>query len=150
MQITAKIEAKRVRQSVHNIGQALPKLGKRDLRNAMQSAQYEASGDWSGDASYSVPPPPNSNYTRAGTYGASFELRSNTGVSYTLISDAVSRYGAHYTPYVGGGAYGSGQAEIHQGRWPIIADVVRKWIETLTQSFSVTMSRLFRQEGIGL
>lgn len=149
MQVTAKIEAGKVRQSLHNLGDAIPKIGRRRFKQTMEQARYEASGGYTGGASYSIAAPPRPSYERTGTYGRSFGIRDNGGLSYTLQSDAVQR-GNHYTTAVGGNASGQGQAAVHVGRWPKIADSVRKWLGQLLQDIEADLAAVLRQEGMGL
>jgi len=144
MQITARIEDRVVRQSLHRLGDALPNIGRRRLKSVMTDSKYEASGRYSGGASYSVPPPTGSTYIRTGDYGSSFYLVQNEGVSYTLHADS------DHARYVGGMADGTGQAAIHIGRWPNIAATVRSFLQTLTTEIEQDISAMLRSMGIGL
>lgn len=149
MQITAKIDDGKVRQSLHKVGDALPKIGKRRLKNVVKQASYDASGGYNGGASYSLAAPEKPSYKRTGTYGRSFKVVESGPISYTLKSDAVQN-GRHYTVKVGGNAEGQGQAGIHVGRWPLIMQSVRKYLETLVTEFEQELSQLLRGEGMGL
>jgi len=150
VQITVQVKNNRVvYQSVKRIGDALPKLTKRVMKNIMSTARYEASGRYSGGASYGVPERPGQTYQRTGTYGSSFKVVDNGGKSYTLKSDAVQR-GRHYTQYVGGNYLGENQAGVHRGRWPLIFEALKKWAQMMTTEIKQTLSEIIRGQGVGL
>lgn len=148
-QVTSKVEDGAVRQSLKKIGDAIPRIGRRQMKRVIESAKYEASGGWNGGSSYSLAGPEKPSYERTGTYGESFEVVDNGGLSYTLKSDAVQR-GQHYTSLVGGNYEGLHQAWMHVGRWPLIGPTVTKWINTLVQEIEVEIGYILRQEGMGL
>ena len=61
-------------------------------------------------------------YQRTRAYAAAWHLEEEKqGFSLTTAGRSADRYAR----YVGGDAFGRGQAHIHAGRWPLVADVVR-------------------------
>lgn len=154
MQITVKIEDKKVRQGVHNIGEAIPRIGKRRVKQAMDGAKADASGQFprGSFSGYTVAPPAGSTYTRTGRYGKSFQVAAtDSGMGYKLSSDAIYK-GNHYSVYVGGNAQGQGQAAIHarRGGWALIKDAVDKWVAILIREVKADLSQIVRGEGMGM
>lgn len=117
--------AENIQIGLNKLGAALPGLANTDVEEAMNLAKHEASGYWAGGNSYAIPELPNQGYIRTGVYARSMYVEQD-GRAFRLQSEAP------YSVYVGGDAQGQGQAWMHKGRWPVIADVVRKWAETLT------------------
>jgi hypothetical protein len=107
---------------------ALPQLTRDELDSVMDNAKRDASGGYSGGASYAVQPPMNSTYQRTGNLGRS-TYWEREGQTYRMYSVAIDKRGRAYSVYVVGDASGSGQADIHQGRWPLLADVMTKWAQ---------------------
>jgi hypothetical protein len=149
VQVTAKVVDGKVRQSLRALGDVIPKVGRRRLKQILQSAKYEASGGWNGGNSYSMAGAEKPSYQRTGTYGESYKIVDNGAVSYTLQSDAVQD-GQHYTPFVGGNAAGTGQAFMHIGRWPLIGPTVEKWLRALVDDIEQDLSQFLRAQGIGM
>ncbi len=152
-QITVTVKNQRVYQSLHRVADRLPNLTKATLTKAWKIVKKEASGGYSGGASYAVPPIPGSLYRRTGTYGRSFRTSVDgtlkTGLRAKMVSNAVQK-GRAYTKYVGGMADGSKQAGIHKGRWPVIRDVVRDAIKQINRDLSNEIKTIIRDEGVGL
>ena len=151
MQITVRVDDEKVKVGIRNVGRALPEVTKADVRVAMEGAKVEASGDYPGGGymGYTVPTVYGQTYQRTGEYGRSFDV-TETGLSYTLSSDAWSPRGEQYTVAVGGNAAGQGQSRWHVKRWPVIADVIKKWVATLMFNLDKSLSKLLRDEGMGL
>lgn len=152
-QVTVAIRDKKVRQSLHVIGEAIPRVGKKRVKQAMDGAKADASGQFprGSFSGYTVAPPAGSSYTRTGRYGKSFYVQQTSDKGYKLTSDAVDKYGRHYTPFVGGYANGTGQAAIHarRGGWMLIKDAVDKWVKILIREIKADLSQIIRGEGMG-
>ena len=148
-QITVKTNAGQVIQSFRRVGEAMPGTVKADVKAVMETARYEASGYWTGGASYGVPEVPGQTYQRTGTYGASFKITDNGYRSFTLSSAAVQR-GVDYTRHVGGDYAGQGQAAVHRGRWPLIFNAVSRQVAALVKNVEQSLTDLFNQGGFGL
>ena len=103
MQFTLKIVDGQVRQSLKSLGEAVPEVTSRDVREAQLSARDEAR---------TYPPEISPTYQRTGTYYNSFQVEPTDYASWRLTSDA-SQNGRPYTVYVGGNAEGYGQARVH-------------------------------------
>jgi hypothetical protein len=81
-------------------------------------------------------------YQRTGTYGSAWNIvktdasRGNSE-GYALVGEAVNKEtGLEYTKYVSGSAYGTAQARIHQGRWPLLRDVIEEAMKELPKEIS--------------
>ena len=89
-------------------------------------------------------------YVRTGRYNKSFKVvktGKGTKRSYTLINTWAK------SKYVGGDAKAMQQSRIHAGRWPLVADTVRKFAQRLVKSKPQTTSKirnLIRSLGLGL
>lgn len=151
-QITVAIRDKKVIQSLHVIGEAIPRVSKKRVKEAMDGAKSDASGQFprGSFSGYVVAPPAGSSYTRTGRYGKSFHVTPTGDKGYRLTSDAVYK-GKHYTGYVGGNAQGQGQAAIHarRGGWMLIKDAVDKWVSILIREVKADLSQIIRGEGMG-
>lgn len=145
-QITVKVISDQVMRGLRNIGQAIPTIGKKDVLAAMKRAKKTASANYPGGAhgGYDVPP---RNYQRTGNYGRSFSIVQD-GLSVRLLSEAY-RDGKPYSVLVGGDATGAGQAGIHAGRWPKLADAVDAEVETLLTEIDADLSKVIRTNGLG-
>lgn len=146
-QITAKIIADQVQRGIRNIGQALPNIGKKHILAAMKRAKKTGSGGYSSGPYSGYNVPPRGAYVRTGTYGKSFDVIQD-GLSVRLVSEAY-RDGHPYSVFVGGDARGGGQASVHAGRWPKIADAVDAELDTLLTETDADLSRVIRQQGLG-
>jgi len=145
MKLTVKIESEKVRRSLKNVGDAIPKIGFRVLWRLMTNAKERAQ---------KYPPPISEKYQRTGIYGRSFKLvKLGTGIiGARLESDAVQK-GRHYTVFVGGNAIGHGQVEIHgrPGRWVLIKDAIdQEVIRHMVTEVEADMGDVLKQEGMGL
>lgn len=141
-QVTLKVDAKRVIQGVRRLGEAIPRIGDRRVKAAMQGALS--------DMQTEAPPFPGMKYERTGRYVASWRVYKRGNKSYTLEGDAVSNEGVHYSRYVGGDANGLGQTQRqatwpgHVNRWNLLKDVVEKWAQTLLKEISADLRDIIR------
>lgn len=143
MQLTIKVESGAVRQSLKQVGDAIPKIGFRTLWRLMTNAKERAQ---------KYPDElPDQHYIRTGIYGRSFKLvKLGTGIIGARIeSDAVQK-GRHYTVFVGGNAIGYGQAEIHAGRWTLIKDAVdQEVVRNMVTEVEADMGDVLQMQGMG-
>jgi hypothetical protein len=126
-QLSIKVKDHEVRTVNENLGLAIKRLPNGVMRPIMDEATKEASGGYAGGNSYAVPGT-GGGYVRTGRYGAGTKLHHTGGQSYRLEQTA------SYSRYVGGYADGSGQARIHQGRWPKLRDVVSRAAEKIVKA----------------
>lgn len=91
---------------------------------------------------------PGQKYVRTGTYNRSFRFAGSAG-KYQIKSDAVQK-GRHYTPFVGGYADGTGQAQIHAGRWTLIKDAVERAMDRVRRMAEEEFNRIINSGGQGL
>ena len=141
VQITSRLEDGQVRRSLKNIGMAIPRLTQRRLESGLKRAKKRIT---------TYPPElPRQVYVRTGNYGRSWAI-TQTGMSFTLQGRAIGKGGRDYTRFVGGYADGSGQAEIHAGRWTLAATAVDDELRQITNAIEVDLSAVIQNEGIGL
>jgi len=140
-QISVRLEgADTVRRGLNNFSKTLAPLTKKIIKVAMERARKKI---------IRYPPErPGQTYVRTGTYGRSYAL-NESGLTYTLVSDAVSPTGTRYTRYVGGMADGSGRAWMHVGRWKLAREAVDEEIDPLVAEINAEIKREAREQGIG-
>ena len=88
-------------------------------------------------------------YKRTGTYGDAWQVIKvdlKSGVGYQLRGRA-AQGGRDYTKYVSGSAYGTDQARIHQGRWPLLRDVVEESLAQLPKEIADSVVMVARRKG---
>lgn len=86
-------------------------------------------------------------YVRTGTYGRAWKV-IKTGEGYALTGEAISRRdGRDYTKYVGGDAYGTRQARVHQGRWALMRDEVERSLQQLPREIRNDVVMVARRKG---
>lgn len=130
----------KIREGLNRFSAALPDLTREDLRLALEAAKEKI---------IEYPPElPGQRYVRTGNYGRSFTVDLD-GLTATLKGSAYQN-GKDYTVFVGGNAEGFGQADIHYGRWPVIADEAARAADTLKPVLDDDIQKLAQQEGIGL
>lgn len=140
VQITSRFDGEKVKRSLHTVGAAIPKLTRRRLAAGMKRAQKRIT---------TYPPElPRQVYVRTGNYGRSWAVVQN-GMSFTLQGRAIGKGGRDYTRYVGGYADGSGQAEIHAGRWMLAATAVDQELATMVSEVEGDISAVLQNEGMG-
>jgi hypothetical protein len=87
--------------------------------------------------------PPKDSYVRTGRYGDNMVARntsSGAGIQYTIVDGVQDKWGRYYAGYVGG--FASTQASFHIGRWPSIAnEMKRKNFDRGVQRIITTMMR---------
>lgn len=88
---------------------------------------------------------PHQRYRRTGTYKRAWRIvKLENG--YRLYGRAVQK-GREYTKYVGGSAYGTKQARIHQGRWTAVRDAVEEALQELPRSIADQIVLVARRRG---
>lgn len=156
--LTRVTDERQVMQSGVRLGEYFGRLSDRRVYDAMDNARAELS----------IPAPPPSYpikwqtekqrraffatdgfgrgipTPRTGAYTQGFRVQKVELRAYRLIN----RVG--YSGYVGGRARGQDQSSIHAGRWPKIFDVIQKWSRRLLDVVGQDLSRVIRNEGIGL
>jgi hypothetical protein len=149
VQISVRVDDHKVKVALKKLGDAIPRITNKIMAQVMKDAKFDASGGWSGGASYQVPPKVGSKYQRTGTYGRSFKVVKYKPLAFRLYSDAIQN-GRHYTNYVGGDSKGFGQAGVHRNRWAVIFKTVTAYAKILVAKTEMAMKKYLRQEGIGL
>lgn len=149
--ITVRVDDSGVRRGLKRIGDAIPDLTDDEIMAGLDKARNEVRAQWprGGVQGYDAPLRRGQRYRRTGNLGASTTW-IRTGRSFQIVSNAISPRGQAYSVFVLGDAQGKGQTRIHRGRWPVFAEVVKKWSETMVQNINNALRRLVRDAGMGL
>ena len=165
MKVTVKVTGgKQVYQSLVKLGESVDQIVNSDIEKQLKAAQKELQKPgkpvtypvkWDSERQRraffatngfgrGIP------YKRTGRYVRSFRV-TKTGRGndrrYTLVNPWPK------TKYVGGDTRARQQSRIHGGRWPLIADVVKKYAQRLVKSKPQNVSKiktLIRRLGFGL
>ena len=107
--------AKIVRQGLQDLAVAVPKIGRRQVRNTLERIKKIMK----------VYPPERSGqlYARTFKLKRGWKIQTAGPTGYTISNRARFR-GRSYVKYVVGSATGTGQAWMHKGRWPLFRNVV--------------------------
>lgn len=165
MKVTVKVTGgKKVYQSIVKLGESIDTIVNADIEKQMNAALKELQRPgkpitypvkWDSERQRraffatdgfgsGIP------YKRTGRYSKSFRVvKTGKGAkrSYALINTWAK------AKYVGGDARAQRQSRIHAGRWPLVADTVRKFAQRLVKSKPQTTSKirtLIRRLGLGL
>lgn len=140
--ITVKVDNGRVYQSLRNVGDAIPRITDKAVKNAMTAARDEVR---------TYPPErPGQRYRRTGKRYRATQVVKVGLRAYRLESNPVYKGGRTANPYVIGDAFGKGQAWMHAGRWKLLYPTVKRWIAPLLTEIEMSLSQLLRREGLGL
>jgi hypothetical protein len=82
-------------------------------------------------------------YRRTGKYGQSWKVEKSKTKheGYMLISRL------NHAKWVSGSAYGTDQARIHRGRWPLLRDVVEEAVSMLPKEIADDIVMVARRKG---
>lgn len=126
-QFSVRLEGSdKLRVGFNKFVRTLETVTKAKLKQIMTAAM-KRSVPYNGGTSYDVE---ERSYKRTGNLGRSTWLE-NTGLTYTIRSDAYNSYGKPYSVYVIGNAMGAGQANIHRGYWTTMRNAIDLEIETV-------------------
>jgi hypothetical protein len=121
LSIRVSPEAELVRQGLQDLSAEIPRVGRRRIYDMINRITRTMEG---------YPPErPHQKYQRTGRYGASWHVEKLAD-GYSIYNNAEAK-GRQYPRFVVGDAYGTGQAWMHQGRWPLLRDEVDKEVEKL-------------------
>jgi hypothetical protein len=85
-------------------------------------------------------------YQRTGTYGRAWKVvRSGKG---WRLQGRAAQHGRDYTHWVGGYAYGGGQAAVHQGRWTPVRDAMDEAVKDLPRDIDRHIQMVARRKGL--
>ena len=107
--------AKIVRQGLQDLAVAVPKIGRRQVRNTLERIKKIMKVYPS--------PRPGQTYTRTFKLKRGWKIQTAGPTGYTISNRARFR-GRSYVKYVVGSATGTMQAWMHKGRWPLFRNVV--------------------------
>jgi hypothetical protein len=117
-----------IQMGIHKLGPAVVGLAQTDLLETMQGVEKSY---WGGEpGGYSVAERPGQTYQRTTNLRNSTYVMQ-TGLTVTIVSNAISPHGQPYSRFVLGDANGEGQAWFHQGRWPALATQVEEAADKL-------------------
>lgn len=143
MQISVRLENDdKVRLGLNKWAQAVERISRDDLRDAMRRAKKRSVSDPAGGP-YSVP---ERGYVRTGNLSASTELIED-GLTFRIESNAMHD-GEPYSVYVIGRADGSGQARIHQGWWTPLRTSVDDEIDDLVRDIDADLGQSAEAAGL--
>lgn len=140
MRLTINIkDAKLVRQGLHNLrdhmygifGQVVIRIVLDKVIKRMQ--RYP-------------PPRPGQRYVRTYRLKRSWKILRFGNSGYQITNNA-ARKGRQYARYVVGDAYGTGQAWMHQNRWPVFRDVVERAFEQAPKAIERSVHMVARRHG---
>lgn len=139
VQVTARVEGlDRVRLGFQKFISTMEPVSVEKIEAAQTRAAKRAI-PWRGGGSYDVPP--RGDYVRTGELGESVRIVTE-GPSVRI------EVGADHARVVVGGADGTGQAQMHAGRWLLLRTAVDSEMDALTSGIE---SGLLRQaEAVGL
>lgn len=138
-QISITANAPIVRQGLENLDKEIPDIGRRRIYNTMLKIKARL-------RKY-PPAPQNSTYVRTFRLRDAVEIvRADTG--YKIQVDPVSPRGVRYGKYPLGSAYGTDQAWMHVGRWPLLRDVVDEELEMLPDEIEQEIEIVARRENL--
>jgi hypothetical protein len=157
MKLTVAVKgAELVRKGLQDLAAEIPKIGRQQIRvvmerikRRMQEYPPEPAGQSVSSAHAilgTVYRPARRRYQRTGKLGASWAIE-DTGTGYRIENNAARR-GKLYGQYVVGDAYGTGQAWMHRGRWPLLRDVVEEEVEKLPPEIDKHISLAARRVGL--
>lgn len=122
MRLTIKVKGELVRQGLENIEAEVPGIGRQRMRTItnrivrrMQEYPHERPGQ---------------RYVRTGNFFSHWKIDQIEKIGYRIENTAV-RDGNRYGHWVVGDAYGTSQAWMHKGRWPLFRDVTEEELDKL-------------------
>lgn len=153
MQLTISSNAPIVRQGLENLALEVPQIGRRRIYNMMlairsalrkpgKPVRYPVQWDserqrrafFATDGfGRGIPT------VRTGAYNAGYQIK-RTDKGYQIANST------NYGKYVGGSAYGTGQSNIHRGRWQLMRDVVDNQVEQLPEAVAAEIRMVARRE----
>jgi len=136
LRLSIKVRGELVRQGLENLEKEIPDIGRRNMRTVLERAkrimeEYPAER-------------PGQTYRRTGKLFSGWRLEQisgNKGYSFRNIRS--------YGQYVVGDAYGTSQAWMHQGRWPVFRDVTERELLALPKAVQDEIIMVARREGFG-
>lgn len=123
------IDDSEVRTALRHAALAIERLPAREIVPVLEEAR---------DSLRDAPELPGQKYIRTGRRYAAAKLITTPGnnqysKSYRVESNPRYPGGRTGNPYVLGNAYGTGQARIHAGRWPLMFDVMNKALDKIVE-----------------
>lgn len=145
-----------VRKGLQNLSDEIPKIGRQQLRTVanrivrtMQAYPPEPAGQ-SIESKHSVLGtvyrPAKGRYQRTGRLGHTWKI-TQASDGYSIGNDA-ARKGRRYAVYVVGNAFGTNQAWMHKGRWPVFRDVVDEEFSKLPPEIEKHIGMVARRNGL--
>lgn len=154
MRIKITTNARMVRKGLENLAAALPKIGRQTMYDALFRAQKKLKRPGKPIA-YPVKwdsirqrkkvmamlrEQNNLPYKRTGAYQKGYRIRA-------LKNGHELSNPLPHAQYIGGNARGGRQSSIHQGRWPLMRDVLDKELARLPSAIVSHMKVVARQKG---
>lgn len=139
MKLSIKFDGEVVRKGLEDLKAQLPKISRQRIRTVMnrivrRMQQYPSER-------------PKQKYRRTGNFFYHWKIEEiDRGYS---VENTAQKRGKTYGQYVVGDAYGSRQAWMHAGRWPVFRDVVDEEMEKLPEEIEDDIQMVARRNNIG-
>lgn len=119
-----------IQVGLRKIGRLLTDISDEEIEKGLEAARDEMRGGFPNGPSslgrYTVELPPSGRNVRTGNFGRSTDW-VREGRSFRVVSNAYGRSGYNYSSDLVGDGTGGGQKWWAAGRWPVAAEVMRKW-----------------------
>jgi len=122
-----------VRQGLEDLGAEVPKIGRRRMRTVMNRVVRRMQ-EYPSER-------PGQKYTRTGLFFRRWMIKEIARVGYRIENTRPAGQ------YVVGDAYGTTQAWMHKGRWPLFRDVTDEELKELPKEFLDEIMIVARREG---
>lgn len=161
MRLTIQVSTELVRKGLEDLFAEAPQVSRQRMRTVLERIKrrmQEYPPEPSGQSVTSNHPLLGTVYRRApgryrrtgnlGSHWAIGENEKRTG--YTIANTARNKKGKAYGRYVVGGANGSGQAWMHQGRWRLLRDVTDEEVAKLPNEVREELKLVARKSGFSV
>jgi len=139
VKLSIRVRDELVRQGLENLSAEMPAIGRRRMRTILERVKRIMEAYPSER--------PGQKYVRSGRMFRGWrivKLGNNKGYS---LGNVAQFKGNAYPHFVVGSAYGTGQAWMHKGRWPLFREVTEKELEALPKALEQEIVMVARREG---
>lgn len=134
MRLSIRVRGELVRQGLEDLSKEIPDIGRRRMRGVATRVMEKMR---------KYPPKrPGQKYRRT------YNLRNNWKAErYKNDKGYTIRNAMSYAHYPVGDAYGTGQAWMHKGRWPLFRDITEQELKELPEAIQEEIVMVARREG---
>lgn len=134
MRLSIRVRGELVRQGLEDLSKETPDIGRRRMRGVSTRILEKAR---------KYPPKrPGQRYRRTYNLRNNWKAEAIKGNKGYTISNRM-----RYAHYVVGDAYGTGQAWMHKGRWPLFRDITEQELKELPEAIQDEIVMVARREG---